>query len=215
MSDLRYAYVLDLTGPLAGVRRANQDLTSSHAVAERPLVRIRRDTDRERVHAAVRRHAREATCTGVRVRRGETRAVVVRALHHVAVNRVRLEPVKLGRVQARAALERIQSVLGRVRIRQRARLDVRHMTAAGGAHAHALIAEGHVDERLLVVMVASTAAVRVVVLALELVLDPLAVGSVPDERQDGADALDEEGALAGLSVIQGSLRHSRSANPTR
>ena len=75
------------------------------------------------------------------------------------------------------------------------------------SHSHALIAEAHVDERLLVVVVpAAAAAVDVVVLALQLVLDPLAVRRVPDEGQDGADALDKERALTRLGVIKSGLR---------
>lgn len=76
------------------------------------------------------------------------------------------------------------------------------------SHSHALIAEAHVDERLLVVMVASAAAVRVVVLALELVLDPLAVRRVADKRENRADALNEEDTLPGLSVVECSLQYN-------
>lgn len=90
------------------------------------------------------------------------------------------------------------------------------MTAAVGsvANAQALIAEPHVNERLLVVMVAAAAAaVHVVVLALELVLNALAVRSVPDQRENRTDPLHEKRTLAGLSVIQRRLPSSRSANP--
>ena len=73
------------------------------------------------------------------------------------------------------------------------------------SHSHALIAEAHVDERLLVVMVAATPAVRVVVLPLQLVLDPLTVGGVPDQGQNRADTLNKQGALAGLGVVKGGL----------
>ena len=80
------------------------------------------------------------------------------------------------------------------------------------SHSHALIAEAHVDERLLVVMVAS-AAERVAVLALELVLNPLTVGSVADKRKNRADALNEQGTLAGLSIVKCGLRNPRSLHP--
>ena len=81
------------------------------------------------------------------------------------------------------------------------------------SHSHALIAEAHVDERLLVVMVAS-AAERVAVLALELVLNPLTVGSVADKRKNRADALNEQGTLAGLSIVKGGLQNPRSIHCT-
>ena len=82
------------------------------------------------------------------------------------------------------------------------------------AHAHALIADGHVDQRLLVVMVASTA-VGVVVLALELVLDALPIRGVPDQWENWPDPLDKERTLTGLSIVERGLRHSRSANPAK
>ncbi|KAJ2998644.1 hypothetical protein NUW54_g7013 [Trametes sanguinea] len=134
-----------------------------HAVRERPLVRVR-NADRERVHAAIRRHTGE--CASVGVGRRKAGAVVVRTLHHIAVDRMRLEAAVEGRVHARATLERVQAVLRRVRVREGTRLHVRHMAAASVrtvAHAHALIAEGHVDERLLVVMVAAVRAARATV----------------------------------------------------
>ena len=82
-----------------------------------------------------------------------------------------------------------------------------HMTArvVAMSHSHALIAEAHVDERLLVVMVPSAATVHVVVLALQLVLDPLTVRRVTDKRKNRADTLNEEGTLSRLSVVERSL----------
>lgn len=146
--------------------------------------------------------------------------MVVRALHHVAVNLVRLKTAVQRRMHRRAALERIQAVLCRVGVCESAGLEVGHVAASavrGVAHAsHALIAERHVDQRLLVVMVAaaaSAAAVRVVVLPLQLVLDPLAIRRVPDKRQNRADALDEERALGRFRVIQCSLQATLNEHP--
>lgn len=65
-----------------------------------------------------------------------------------------------------------------------------------------MAAESHVDQGLLIVEASEV----VHLLALELVLDPLAVRSVANERQDRSDAVDEEGALGGLGVVQGRLR---------
>lgn len=177
-------------------------MSTLHAVRERTLVRVR-NADGERVDAAVRRHARERA--SVRVGRRESRTVVVRALHHIAVDRVRLNAMQR-RMHARAALERIQAVLRRVRVRKRASLEMRHMAASAMStvgHGHALIAEAHVDERLLAVMVAPS--VRVVVLPLQLVLDSLPIRRVADERQNRTDALNEERTLSGFRVIQRSL----------
>ena len=87
----RYAYDRVFDGltrrPLAGVLPGRPGPgIASHAVCERlALVRIR-NGHRERT--AVGRHSREPA--SVRLGRGETRTVVVRALHHVAVDGVRL-----------------------------------------------------------------------------------------------------------------------------
>ena len=182
-------------------RQRGRRMSTLHAVRERPLVGVR-DADRERVDAAIRRHARERA--SVRVGRREPRTVVVRALHHIAVDRVRLNAMQR-RMHARAALERVQTVRRRIRVRKRAGLEMRHMAATAMStvgHAHALIAEAHVDEPLLTVMVAP---IRVVVLPLQLVLDSLPIRRVADERQNRTDALNEERTLSGFRVIQRSL----------
>ena len=110
-------------------------------------------------------------------------------------------------VEAWTTLQRVQTVLRSVRIRQGTGLEMRHMTArvVTVGHSHPLVAEGHVHERLLVVMVPCAATVHVVVLALQLVLDPLTVRRVTDKRKNRADTLNEEGTLSGLSVVERSL----------
>ena len=64
---------------------------------------------------------------------------------------------------------------------------------------------GHVHDALLTRRVSAVRAVVVHLLALELVLNALAVWRVADEREDGANAFDEEHALAGLSVVESGL----------
>lgn len=61
--------------------------------------------------------------------------------------------------------------------------------------------ESHIDQGLLIVEASEV----VHLLALELVLDPLAIRSVTNEGQDRSDAVDKKGALCGLGVVQGSL----------
>ena len=64
---------------------------------------------------------------------------------------------------------------------------------------------GHVDDALLARGVAADRAVVVHLLALELVLDALAVRRVADERENGANAFNEQRALAGFGVVESSL----------
>ena len=60
-----------------------------------------------------------------------------------------------------------------------------------------------------------TTTVAIDLLALQLVLDTLAVRSVADKRKNRANALDEQGTLAGLSIVECSLRNPRSIHPTQ
>ena len=104
----RYAYDLvfkDETTARGGPIRADQDLkTASHAVRERLALVGIRDTDGESV--AVGRYTRERASMGVRG--GKARAVVVRALHHVAVNAVRLQAaMERSRMEAWTTLEAV------------------------------------------------------------------------------------------------------------
>jgi hypothetical protein len=68
------------------------------------------------------------------------------------------------------------------------------------AKSYALIAKSHAGKDLLTVITAAPKMVHLV--ALELVLDTLAVGSVADKWKNRANSLHEEGALGRFGVIQ-------------
>ena len=78
---------------------------------------------------------------------------------------------------------------------------MRHVATTVPTKAHAL---GRQSDRT-VLVVAATAAVAVHVLSLELVLNALAVGRVPDQGQDRPDAFHEQRPLTGFRVVEGSL----------
>lgn len=168
-----------------------------HSVAVAALVRVghtARDSHRgERV--AVGAPGREPS---VRVWRRHPRAVVRAVLQNVAVDRLHVQVA----LRQRALAHRVRVA---VSIAQMATL-VRQLVST---HAKAGVAERQVGNGLLV-MVSATVGRTVELLALELVLDPLAVGRVADEREDRADALDEESTLRRLRVIQSGLESSLS-----
>ena len=81
---------------------------------------------------------------------------------------------------------------------------VRHMVTAVATKTHARVAQRHVRNRGLTVVVAATKPIDL--LALQLVLNPLTVGSVTDQREDRPDAFDEKCTLSGIGIIQSSLK---------
>ena len=68
---------------------------------------------------------------------------------------------------------------------------------------HGLAAEGYVDHRVLVGVATTTEMIHL--LTLQFVLDPFPVWGVPNERENRANALNEQSALRRFCVIQSSL----------
>jgi hypothetical protein len=69
---------------------------------------------------------------------------------------------------------------------------------------YGLAAESHVDHRVLV-GVDTTTTEMVHLLTLQFVLDPFPVWGVPNERENKANALNEQSTLRRFCVIQSSL----------
>lgn len=132
--------------------------------------------------------------------------MVACVLHHVAVDRVRLQIVQLSGVEPLSlqAVRAVEAVGRGVCIRECAggvQSLMRHVTATVTlTHSHTLV-----TERVVVAGAATATAISVHMFSLQLVLNALAIRRVPDKRQNRPDALDEQGPLARLGVIQGSL----------
>ena len=175
-----------------------------HAVSEGGLlvgvVQRTIDTDgREGVDACV--GTREASMS---VGRRHSGAMVRVILQNVAVDRMRLDVVQRGIVPHEAlVLQRwpvvVHAILGNegievvTRMHAVVRTVVDTNVGSPDRHTRAMV----------------SAAVRVVVLALKLVLDALAIRGVPDQRQDWANALDEKSTLTRLRVVQRGLRKNK------
>lgn len=131
----------------------------------------------------------------MRMGRGDALAVS-RVVEYIAINRLRLDTVHLGAqmslAKRRRLLERVKTVLCPINVRERIALETLRKSA------HTLIGKSHIDQGLLAVIPAEV----VHLLALKLVLNPLAIGSVPDQRKNGADPLNEKSSLSGFCVIQ-------------
>lgn len=172
-----------------------------HAVSEGGLLVgvVQRTIDtnsREGVDACV--GTREASMS---VRRRHPGAVVGVILQNIAVDRMRLDVVQRRVVPNEALVlqrrsmvivhailgDKVVEVVARMHAVVRAIVD----TDVGSPDRHAR---------------AMISAERIAVLALELVLDTLAIRRVPDERQDGTNALNKQSTLARLRVVQRSLR---------
>jgi hypothetical protein len=150
------------------------------------------------------------------------------ALQNIAVNRLRLHVVQLGRHMMRLpirgwagqprAASSVQTALGAVDVSHRAVLKGRRnvtSTCAGSAvmKAHALVTDSHVGQSLLVIVTstattaataaasASATAEVVHLFALQFVLNTFTVRSVPNERKNGTNAFDKQSALIRLSII--------------
>lgn len=168
-----------------------------HSVAVAALVRVG--------HTARDGHRGERIAVGasgrkpsVRVRRRHPGAVVRAVLQNVAVDRLHVQVA----LRQRALAHRVRVTIA---VAQMATL-VRQLVST---HAKAGVAERQVSNGLLVV-VCATIARTIELLALKLVLNPLAVGRVADEREDGTNALDEKSTLCRLRVIQGGLERMMS-----
>ena len=151
------------------------------------------------------REARLSGEAGLRMRRRRKSgpAVARSALQHVALDRVSLHTVQRGTgvealSQDALALQRVWTSV--VAVRESTRV---HGRVRRSADADAGVAKCEVRDGLLAVIRAT--GVSIELLALELVLDTLAVGRVTDERQDRADTLNEQCPLVGLSVVERSL----------
>lgn len=139
------------------------------------------------------------------MRRRQARAVVVRALHDVAVDARRLQAVQLRSMKVPLLQGRstVQPVRSGVRISQgpgRVQL-VRHVATTVPAETHPLW--GKANRTVLVVTSAAPVAVRV--LSLELVLNTLAIRRVPYQRQNRPDAFHEQRPLTRFCVVEGGL----------
>ena len=145
-----------------------------------------------------RERTRERSAVSVRRQR-----LVVRraALEDVAVDRLGREVVKLRSHQVGLVIAGlgIETSLGTIDVRERRGMGLRDVT--GSIDAETLVGERHVHKSLLRMI--STE--RVHLLALQLVLDALAVGRVPDERKDRSDAFHKECSLGGLCIVQRGL----------
>lgn len=76
----------------------------------------------------------------------------------------------------------------------------------------ALSSLGHVDQRLLLVVVGTVVSPSIRqfhLFALQFRLDPFAIGSVADQRKDRADSVHEHRPLSRLSVVQCGLYPSK------
>jgi len=72
---------------------------------------------------------------------------------------------------------------------------------------HALVAESHINQGLLVVVAASATTTEVVhLLVLQFVLNVFAIWGTPVERKNRMNALDEQSALRRLRIIQSGLQ---------
>lgn len=125
----------------------------------------------------------------MRVWRRHARAVVAGAvLQDVAVDRVRLHLHVALRDRALTTLETVRVAVSIVQVATHSKVGVTKSEVGHGG-----------------LVVASTEARTIKLFPLELVLDPLAVGCVADQREDRSDAFDQERPLRGLSIVQGSL----------
>lgn len=98
-----------------------------------------------------------------------------------------------------ALLHRVKAILCTVNISKRVCLvQSRHMTAGS---THSRVTKSNIDERLLVVIPSE----MIHLLALQLVLDTLAIRSVADQRENRPNAFDEKCALVRFSIVQSSL----------
>ena len=131
------------------------------------------------------------------------------ALQNIAFNRMGLNVVQ----RAVEVLSEDSLTLKRVRVSV-STVVVSDMAAMDCAmrctDTHVGVAERQVRHRLLTVV---TAVMAIELFTLKFVLDTLAVRSVADKRKNRADALNEQGTLAGLSVVKCSLQNPRSIHP--
>lgn len=199
-------------------------MSGLHAVAEvGPLVRVAQttggDTNAETTDIVVIESSREAV--SVRVGGGNALIVARVTLQNIAIDRLRLHVMELLRrhvslAEGTLALDTgstgVHAVLNAVDVGQGIGLVnwLRHMASARAGSmlkSNGLIAQSrHVDQGLLVVEAAATSTTEMIHLfALQLVLDTLPVGSITDQREYRTNALNKEGALLGLRVVQSSL----------
>lgn len=189
---------------------AEDDLRRSHPISVALIRVIQRssETSVAKAHVSIRRCARIATSMGMW---GSHAGVVRRiVLQDVSINRTPLETVQLRshvRMTVRALpLHSVDATLGSV--------DISHGTAGvnvlcevppssrGVTNTKGLVADVHVDHSLMAVVSSSEA---VQLLALKLVLDAFAVGSVAYQWQHRPNSLDKQSALSRFRIIQSSL----------
>src|SRR5882762_1393862 len=109
------------------------------------------------------------------------------------------------------AASSIKSILSSVHVGHGAILGCRDVASAWTMSTvmkcHGLAAESHVDHRVLVGVATTTTTTTEMVhlLTLEFVLDPFPVWGVPNERENKANALNEQSTLRRFCVIQSSL----------
>ncbi len=182
-----------------------------HAVGISTLVGI--------AHATSNRHSRVAV--GIVRRRREARLVqrrgepgtVAAALHNIAFDRIVLDVVH-GSVQVLTehalALERVWVTVSAERFAEVSAVD--RCVVSTAAHAQFRVAKSQVRDRRLAV----ECGVRAVeLLALQLVLDALAVGCVANQRKNRTNALHKERTLCGLRIVQSGLRITLQINGDR
>ena len=133
------------------------------------------------------------------------------ALKDVTIDRVRAHRVEWGMkatkgplsLQTAAVGHRVEAALIVIHVREGIGLNVAACAVGGvGEACHALVAESHVDQCLLIV----EAAVVIHLLALQLILDALAVWGIADKGQDRSDAVNEKSTLGRFGIIEGRLR---------
>lgn len=174
-----------------------------HPITEsRPLVGIAERAMQRRT-TKVANTSKGCSRKAVGVRWRDTLVMARGALENVTIDRLGLDRVQLRRqrtltVGCLRSLERVQSVLRTIDVSERVALEV---TARALRKAHPLVAQSHVDQRLLVVI----ASELIHLLSLKFVLDTFAVGRVTDQRQNGSNSLHEKSALVSICIVQRSL----------
>lgn len=132
--------------------------------------------------------------------RADTLVVVGGALQYIAINTLRKRR-KMG--LSETCLRLIRTVeIAKIHIGKAAWNALGEMATGRVAWAQTLVGEGHVDK--LIVATEGTIFCSLN-LALQLVLNALAVRSIADEREDGTNALDKQSSLRRFSIVQSSL----------
>lgn len=142
---------------------------------------------------------------------GWRQAVVVRrvVLQDIAIDG-RLQAVHWLRVErALSVLEPVEASLGVVDLGQRMRL--RHPTTTSAAAASSSKADvlgsphAHATHDGLLRVMETTPKATIQLLPLELVLNPLAVRRIADQREYGTDPFHKHGTLSRVSIVQSGL----------